>query len=267
MTAPVSFRIAAIVMVFAALAPIPAAAQLGEAVSGMGDAVKKKMDDNNKAVVATGQGASKAPAKQNGTPGPAKVSPGKNKTPGLPESLTKQEVVLEIGLDVLNSFSAALAAEAADRGAPAKRDRCVANVAAGHEMTTLMNSRAAELEKLAKSAAPEDQKVLAAIASELATRKADLEVSRCGAVVEVRTTEEYAAIGALGGGFTPEQYASLKERVAPFCEANEAGAVVVDNPKITYSESEKIAMKSRCRTLLPNLMKVIQRAPAQTVQG
>lgn len=259
MKAQVSFRIG-MVMAFAALAPIPATAQLGAAVAGMGDAVKKKMDDNNKAVVATGQGAPTAAGKQGA---PAKANAGKSKTPGLAESLTKQEVVLEIGLDVLNSFSAALAAEAADREVPAKRSRCLSNLASGHEMTTLMNSRAVEMDKLAKSALPEDQTALAAIASALAARKADLEVSRCGPVVELRTAEEYAAIGALGGGLTPEQYASLKERVAPYCEAHDVGAVVVDNPKVVYSESEKIAMNSRCRTLLPNLMKVIQRAPAQ----
>ena len=254
MTAQVSFRIG-MVMAFAALAPIPATAQLGAAVAGMGDAVKKKMEENNAAVAAVGQGSPTAAG--------TKANAGKPKSAGLAESLTKQEVVLEIGLDVLNSFSAALAAEAADREAPAKRGRCVSNLGAGNEMAALMNSRAAELDKLSKSTDPEDQKLMTAIASELASRKTALEESRCGPVVEVRKPEEYFAIGALGGGFTPEQYMSLRERVTPYCEANAVGSEVVDNPKLVYSDSEKIAMKARCRTLLPNLRKILQPVLAQ----
>jgi len=39
----------------------------------------------------------------------------------------------------------------------------------------------------------------------------------------------------------------------------------VDNPKLVYSDSEKIALNARCRTLLPNLRKVVlQPTPAQS---
>src|SRR5688572_21803601 len=136
MTTQISARIG--VLLVLAFAPVPAFAQISAAVGSLGEAVNKKLDQAGAAVDAAGKGGGKGAGKE----ATASVTAGGKDRGGVSINVvTKQDVVLEIGLDVLGSFSAGLAAEAEQRDLPAKRGRCVANLATGHQMTTLMSAR------------------------------------------------------------------------------------------------------------------------------
>jgi len=240
-----------IALIMSALAPAPARAQLG--AGRLGDIVNKKLDKSGEAIAAAG--ATDAQGKS-GKPGDAKAT---GSAASSPEVVTQTVLRLEIGRDVLTNFSSAVTAEAVQRDIPAKRNRCATNLENSSEMMLLMGSAKPLLERVAASTMPEEQKQaeLARIASAVAGQKTEMEVTRCGVSVLPLDAMQYLAIGALGGGFTPEQYLILKQRVAPFCEALETGADAPADPKLVYAELEKSALRSRCRVLLPTLRKVL----------
>src|SRR5688500_2536927 len=239
----------AVAVIVSSLAPGRAGAQLG--VGALGEIVNKKLDKAGEAVAAAG---AKDGARRTTEDGKPVASSGRGG-----EVLTKTPAELEIGKDVLNSVSAGLAAEAAQKEIPAKRERCVANLANSSEMMLLIGSAKPELEKIAASTtlSEEAKKAeLERVAAVVAAQKGDMEVTRCGPAVTPLEPLEYLELGALGGGFTPEQYLVLKQRVTPFCEALEAGKDRPDDPKLLYNDAEKLALRSRCRVLLPALRKV-----------
>lgn len=240
----------AIALVVSVLAPTPARAQLG--AGRLGEIVNKKLDKSGEAIAAAGKTDAQG---KSGKSGEAKVA---GSAASSPEVVTQTVLRLELGRDVLTSFSSAITAEAVQRDIPAKRDRCATNLGNSSEMMLLMGSARSLLERVAVSTMPQEQKnaELARIASAVAAEKTEMEVTRCGASVLPLDAAQYLAIGALGGGFTPEQYLILKQRVVPFCEALEIGLDAPADPKLVYTEVEKSALRSRCRVLLPTLRKV-----------
>lgn len=195
--------------------PERAAAQVG----ALGEIIKEKLDKSAETVAAAGQSgeSGKPPATQVRTQSRA----------GGAASETINPVVLPISIDILDRLAAGLAAEAAERDKPAKRERCIA--------------RASQIHSIASLPPAEGAHAL---------------IQRCGPLIIVTDPAHYAEVGALGGGFSPEQYASLKQRVAPWCESSGSGSEPAAGS--LFAETERMALKARCRILLPSFHKIAQ---------
>ncbi len=188
-------------------------------VGALGEIVKEKLDKGAEAVAAAGQQSENGKAA-------SKVVGGQPAT-GSGAATTIIVTVLPISVDILDRLAAALAAEATERDKPAKRARCIA--------------RAAQIPSIASLPPAEG-------AHEL--------IERCGPVIVVADSAYYSGVGSLGGGFTPEQYASLKQRVAPYCEASDSAGEQAGASN--FSDTERIALKARCRLLLPSFQRISQ---------
>lgn len=180
-------------------------------VGALGEIVKEKLDKSAEAVAAAGQTGDSGKA-------PAKVIRGQPEAGGA-ATATVIVTVLPISVDILDRLAAGLAAEATERDKPAKRERCIARASQIHSIASLPPSEGAHAL-----------------------------IQRCGPVIIAADSAYYSGVGSLGGGFTREQYASLKYRVGRHCEASSSGA--------EFSEAERLALKARCRVLLPYFQKI-----------
>ena len=187
-------------------------------VGALGEIVKEKLDKSAEAVAAAGQKGDSGKAV-------AKVIRGQSESGAATSTIIV--TVLPVSVDVLDRLSAGLAAEATERDKPAKRERCIARASQIHSIASLPPAEGAH---------------------EL--------IQRCGPVIIARDSTYYSGVGALGGGFTPEQYASLKQRVAPYCLAISSGAEPPGGS--SFSEAERLALKARCRLLVPSFQRVSQ---------
>jgi len=71
------------------------------------------------------------------------------------------------------------------------------------------------------------------------------------------TPEKIETAGAEAGAFTRPQYAMLKERVTPFCEAVGKGLDRPDDYRLAYMPTEMAAIKPRCPALMSALQKLL----------
>lgn len=79
------------------------------------------------------------------------------------------------------------------------------------------------------------------------------EVAKREASNNLLTHENFDAVGAQAGGFTPRQYFVLKARLRPFCDAVAAGQMPPNDLKLSYMPTEAMAIRPRCAALLPTL--------------
>lgn len=176
------------------------------------------------------------------------------------------EYVLEMTDAVLDRLEKGLAAESARRDevaailakvpAPEARAQCVANAAMLPEVQKALDEYMAALEK-----AEGNGEKLTAAAIKLDETTKVIYDRECGAEMpDDRLRElqkEPALAGAKAADFTEYQYASLKERVPPFCTAGDRlekdgdGAFVpVDaRNRYVYSATEIAALTPRCEKL------------------
>jgi hypothetical protein len=161
---------------------------------------------------------------------------GSAETPGAPGSPRFDEAVIEITPDLLERFTAGLAAESAEREEiprlrralpePEEHDRCLDGLERDPTYQSLM--------RRADDSAADDDAFREYI------------VEKCGDD-ETSLQERPARMGRKAAGLTTRQYAVLKERVVPFCSnPGRTGGFV-------YSRTEAEALRPRCDALLPVL--------------
>ena len=118
-----------------------------------------------------------------------------------------------------------------------------------------MASEGPALEKVSDSNMSDDKKLaeMQRIGAVLQKKEAAFLEQKCGVAVERLEQSEYEAIGAEAGGFTPAQYAVLKERIHPFCESAAKGGSGGAN--LVFTDAEIAVITPRCSALLPAIKK------------
>lgn len=174
----------------------------------------------------------------------------------------------EGNLDLLEQALAAEAAERdvveallAERPTPDARAACEQTVLVGPQGQAVMADYMAALEK-----AGENQEAMMKAMQEMDTKLRALYARECGEPYSVEEERELVerpnVVGAAAVGFTPVQYAILKERIAPFCTAGAGvgaggqGAAVPaegSNESYVYEAGEVEALRPRCAALMAAL--------------
>lgn len=200
------------------------------------------------------------------------LGPEKAAAAGLAQGPVFDERVLEITPAVLDRLQTGLAAEQAalrsaeaDGSARARWEQCVDGVDRRHnaEMEQL-NREGEALAARAQAAAgkPEEMAELVRAVQALQARAAALQTGAAGAQHRecgeepVAAPRSPAAAGEAAGEFTDAQYAVLKERARPFCEAAAQGRGG-SHGSYVYAADEAAALAPRCTALLPALQAVM----------
>ena len=247
---PRFFVSAALVLAVSFAASNSAEAQLGK----LGGAIKKKAAE--KAAEAAAGKDKAAPvdsAKAGATP--AKGTATAN-APAAAKAVAAPPLVIDA--DVLTRFAKSLDLEVSRRATFINRSACAKKVEGSQEAMDLMMWMSAEANKIDKSAQADEKKVeevnkLIAVTEQ---KKTDLEVKKCGPVVEEMYIPQHEKIAAEAGAFEHSQYARLKERVLPYCAARAKGSDTPTNAKLVYTPEEMTAMQPRCTALLATLKKL-----------
>ncbi|HEX6040336.1 hypothetical protein [Longimicrobium sp.] len=176
--------------------------------------------------------------------------------------------VLEMTAPVLDRFHAAMRAERADLGQLAQRlgglktpeqyAQCQLdfyNSEAGQAVYARLNAAAESNDYARMTAVAEEVKAA------LARACGDPEE---GDRIRREAPEHALQAGLAAGGFSAREYALIKERVVPFCEASAAGAVQGEvrlpgdgiNVFWVYTAAETAALRERCPTLLRELAEI-----------
>jgi len=173
--------------------------------------------------------------------------------------------VLEMTEPVLDRFARGLAAEQADRAQLAQRLAAAVKTPEQYQQCStqwvMSPTGQAAMQKL--SAASADQTAATAAVNEM---KATLE-RVCGPDPSERSRMQNdaqghaTAAGIAAGGFTPREYAVIKERVVPFCRAQDAASGDGDvrlpgrgtNVYFVYTPAEAAALRTRCGALMQAL--------------
>lgn len=220
-------RLGAMAVAFAAVAPLPAQAQIG----GL---VKKKLKD-----------AVKAQAGQTEQPAASQ---------GAPQGPTFGDYVVEMTPANLDRLETALRAEKAYRDSIATfYARLPTADAYGQCNTQVMMSP--EAQKISESM-PENADL--ATVQKMGQQLQDLVVKKCGPDPstfhksdDLRRAPE---TGAKAAGFTKDQYAIMQERIVPFCKAGDAPSRIPGsgtNIYYVYAPGEVQALGPRCSKLVP----------------
>ncbi len=250
-------RCTALAALLGAALPAPASPQIG-------GFIKKKMKEKIARTLGTGDTASKsAPA-----PGTARAPGGRAAAPTASPAagLTFNEYMLEITPALLDRLEKGLVAEAADRKSwpkllfGADYDRCKKALEESPEYRKEYDAFIARYGDLPESQQP------AAIKERLA-REDKVRRARCGPPFNEADTLRYRlppraeAAGQTAAGLTERQYAILKERIIPLCQATETSAGAGGDVRIAqkdagsdvflaYKPTEVEAMRPRCGKLV-----------------
>ena len=224
----------------------PAEAQLGR----IGGAIKKKAGEK---VSETVGGKEKEPEKTVAPPNTGSVA-----TPSPTTAAPAAPVAVTIDDDVLTRFGKSLDLEISRRSIVVKRAACVDKVASSQEAMDLVMWISGEQDKIQDSKQSDEKKqdAVKQLVTDMERKKEELEVKKCGAAVPESTIPAHEKVAAEAGGFSHPQYAGLKERILPYCNARAKGSDTPSNAKLVYTEAEMIAMRPRCTALLATLKKL-----------
>ena len=247
-------RRTALVIVLAAAIPAPASAQIG--------AIKKKMREKISQALGADSGSKAAPATGSAR-APAAAAPGSARAPAA--TLICDDNLLEITPALLDRLEKGLAAEQADRKTAPKLlfgadyDRCKKELEESPAYRKEYQEFIARYADLPESRQPE------ALKENMKREDAQLR-AQCGPPFQEadklrfslpRRAEE---AGQTAAALTPRQYAILKERIMPLCEATETAAGPggeLQVPKkassshvfFAYKATEVEAIRPRCAKL------------------
>lgn len=251
----------ALAALLGAAAPVPASAQIG-------GFIKRKLKEKIAQTV-SGPDTTAAPAAAAGTDeaqgGVANPVPRvKKRAPGT-AGPTFNEYNPEITPELLDRLEKLLAAQQAARADVARRtarflpkkayDDCVSQLLMkSPESPALM----AELRAAAQKSSPEERQ---RAMEEYGKHMQKVQEAKCGPnpirAQDIRAAMQDSANKAVlaGAGFTPLQYATVLERLVPFCDAAASGGGAPKLPAGVYAPGEVSAMQPRCGKLAPALKK------------
>ncbi|MFI5142686.1 MAG: hypothetical protein ACHQQS_03300 [Thermoanaerobaculales bacterium] len=206
---------------------------------------------------------------QSPTPAPTKAKPHASGWASPAEGTSRYGgEVLEISQEVLDRFAKALAAEEAARQAIAAKQ---AQVKPAQEYAECKNGvmmspegmKLLESYNAAVTAKPDDLATMQKAATQMTMKMGALTEKACGPDPSVANRSvgdqlrEAEATGAKDVGFTPRQFAILKERVVPMClsdpAAVDAGGLKLPgqgNASFVYTKDEVEALRPRCEEFL-----------------
>lgn len=242
MTSRSILRASAVAAAFALFAITPAHAQLG----GLRRAAQR---------AAQGAAGTQAPAATQQTQAPASAA-----------SRVNTGDVLELTAPVLDRFERGLAAEQVDRAQLAQQLAAAVKTPEQYQQCStqwvMSPAGQAAMQKLS-AASTGDQNAAIAAANEMKAALARV----CGLDPSERSRMQSdaqghaTAAGVTAGGFTAREYAVIKERVVPFCRAQDAAAGEGDvrlpgrgtNVYFVYTPAEAAALRTRCGALMQAL--------------
>jgi len=237
------FRIALAVAVSISVSS-PAEAQLGR----VGGAIKKKakeaVGDKAAEVVGGKEEAKPAAAGTNAAPAPAPANKVAAQAPAPS---------LVIDNAVLTRFAKSLDVETARRTGVKKRAACINKAGQGPEMMQVLMEMGPEADKIQNSKTLSDAQKVAEVQRMIVAmeeKQKAVEVKLCGPVMEEMYIPQHEKIAGEANGFTQQEYAKLKERIAPYCLARERGSDTPADTRLAYTEDEMVAMRPRCAALM-----------------
>lgn len=198
-----------------------------------------------------------------GTPTPAATQ--QAQAPASASSRVNTGDVLEMTAPVLDRFQRGLAAEQADRAQLARQLAASVKTPEQYQQcsTQWVMSPAGQAAMQKLSAASADQTAATTAVNEMKAALARV----CGLDPSERSRMQSdaqghaTAAGVAAGGFTAREYAVIKERVVPFCRAQDAAAGDGDvhlpgrgtNVYFVYTPAEAAALRTRCGALMQAL--------------
>lgn len=214
-----------ILAVLALSTPMPAHAQFGK----LGDAIKKKA----KEVGADAVAKKDEPAKRPVTPPAAQLA---------------------ITTTVLDRLTKSLNTENGNRSAYVKRQNCSESAIQSPDYMTFVMSPAGGMKKIPDNLTDaQKMAALTQMGEVMQQKQLEFLVRKCGPVVEELEGPELASAAATSGGFSVDEYALLKERVASYCEAVARGSDTPSDTRLIFAADEMATMKPRCTALLASL--------------
>lgn len=266
-----AMRWAALAVLLAIALPAPASAQFGGLKRKLKEKIINAAVDGaaNKALGPDTSAASSAAAPDAGTSaGASRPRASKSAQDGPQFS----EYLPEITADVLERLQRAFAAEAAERKAIAAHPR---KVLPREQYNTckqkiIMQTPEGQLafKEFRTAMASGNQDAMQKAGEAMNKRLDELALPRCGydeiaaRDLENQDQEKVRKVGLAASGLSEFQYAMVKERIVPFCQAAKAAGQAAASPRISagaagifyvYAQREIEVMRPLCGKLLPLL--------------